>query len=142
MYERASRFLCWSLGIAVVVSVVHYTDNYVNYDAYPVPDANSGVPAPSATVVGLSWFVFTLFGGFAIALWRRAAILSSAFALAVYSLSGLVGLGHYAVPGVTDMAWWRQAHVILDISCGLVLFGFAAWATLRHRELHAEGRNS
>jgi hypothetical protein len=41
--------------------------------------------------------------------------------LALYSGSGLVGIGHYAVPGALDMPWWRQAHVVADIGCGLAI---------------------
>ncbi|MQM24719.1 hypothetical protein [Glycomyces albidus] len=141
MYERAGRFLYWTLAIAVAVSIVHYADNYANYDAYPVPHAHSRIPAPSATAIGVSWFVFTAFGALAILLWRRRAIVWSAVALGVYSLSGLVGLAHYTVPGATDMAWWRQTHVIADVICGLALAAFAVWAALRHRELGRTAAN-
>ncbi|RRS01360.1 hypothetical protein [Glycomyces terrestris] len=119
----------------MAVSVVHYIDNYANYDDYPVPHAHSRFPVPSATVVGVSWFVFTAFGAAAVLLWRRRAIAWSAAALGVYSLSGLVGIVHYLMPGATDMAWWRQTHVILDIACGLALLAFAVWAGVRHGEL-------
>jgi hypothetical protein len=26
------------------------------------------------------------------------------------------------------MPWWRQAHVCLDIACGLAIFAFVLWA--------------
>lgn len=54
------------------------------------------------------------------ALLRRGAS-SLAVALALYSGSGLGGLGHYTVPGALDMPWWRQAHVVADIACGLAI---------------------
>jgi hypothetical protein len=47
--------------VAFLVSVVHYVDNYVNYDDYPQGGIGP-VPAPSATLVGLGWFVFTAAG--------------------------------------------------------------------------------
>src|SRR4051812_16024030 len=46
------------LGVAIAVSVVHYTDNFVNYDDYPQPTSG---PAPSAGLVLGSWFLFTAF---------------------------------------------------------------------------------
>ncbi|TNM36334.1 hypothetical protein FHP29_19450 [Nocardioides albidus] len=127
-YLRATRVLCWLLVVAVLVSVVHYVDNYVNYDDYPVPGPDAAVPAPSATLVAVGWFVFTAFGAVGLLLWFRRHITSAAIALTGYSLSGLVGIAHYTVPGAADMVWWRQAHVLADIACGVAVFGFALWA--------------
>ncbi len=137
-YERASRVLWLLLGIAVAVSVVHYTDNYVNYDDYPAVPDNNPVPAPSKAVVGGAWFVFTALGALAVVLWQRRRIAAAAWALAGYSVSGLVGFGHYTAPGAFDMVWWRQAHVVVDILCGLAVIGFAVWAARNAPRLAAE----
>lgn len=53
--------------------------------------------------------------------------------LAVYSLSGLVGLGHYRAPGISELAWWRHAHIWVDIVCGAAVLAFAGWSVHRHR---------
>ena len=127
---RPTRALLWLLGVAFVVSVVHYTDNYFNYDDYPQPGPGE-LPAPSATVIGVAWFVFTASGILALWLWFRGRITGAALALAGYSGSGLVGFGHYAVEGATDMVWWRQTHVVVDILCGVAILGFATWAALK-----------
>ena len=133
---RATRLLCWLLGFACVVSVVHYVDNYVNYDDYPQGGIGP-VPAPSAAVVGLSWFVFTASGVAGLLLWLRGRVTAASFFLTGYSVSGLIGFGHYAVPGATSMVWWRQAHVVTDICCGIAVFGFALWAARHARGLSA-----
>ncbi len=125
--DRATRTLLALLAVAFVVSVVHYTDNYVNYADYPQPGSDDP-PAPSRTLVGLGWFLFTAFGVLGLWLWFRGRTTAAAFALTGYALSGLVGLGHYTVPGATDMVWWRQGHVVLDIACGVAILGFAVWA--------------
>lgn len=122
--------LWWLLGVAFVVSVVHYTDNYANYDDYPQPGPGD-LPAPSATVVALGWFVFTAFGVLGVWLWLRGRITAAAVALTAYSVSGLIGFGHYTTPGATDMVWWRQTHVVADIVCGIAIFGFAVWAAAK-----------
>lgn len=127
-YLRATRTLCWLLGVAVLVSVVHYVDNYANYGDYPQPGPDAALPAPSAEVVAAAWFVFTASGALGLVLWLRRRITSAAVALTGYSLSGLVGIAHYTVPGATDMAWWRQAHVVVDIACGVAILVFALWA--------------
>lgn len=124
---RATRVLLGLLGLAFVVSVVHYADNYFNYADYPQPGPDD-LPAPSDTVIGAAWFVFTASGLLGLWWWFRGRIVPAAFALVGYSVSGLVGIGHYTVPGATDMPWWRQAHVALDIACGIAIVAFAVWA--------------
>jgi len=118
--------------VGVAVSVVHYVDNYLNYDAFPQPDAG---PVPSRSLVGVSWFVFTAVAALAIWTHRRRADVPAAVCLAVYSLSGLIGLGHYTVPGATEMVWWRQAHVVADIVLGaaLLVLAFAVWRSRGRR---------
>jgi NO-binding membrane sensor protein with MHYT domain len=128
--SRPTRVLLGLLGLAFAVSVVHYTDNYVNYDDYPQPGPDD-LPAPSATVIGAAWFVFTAFGVLALRLWFRGRNTGAAIALTGYSVSGLIGLGHYAVPGATGMVWWRQTHVVADILCGVAILGFALWVVAR-----------
>jgi hypothetical protein len=108
--------------VAVAVSVVHYTDNYVNYGAYPQSESS---PEPARWLVGVSWFVFTAVAALALRSHRRGAHALAAVSLGVYSLSGLIGLGHYTVPGATEMVWWRQAHVLADIVLGAVVLVLA-----------------
>jgi len=122
------------LSVAFVVSVIHYIDNTVNYADYPQAEPGSGLPNPSVQVVGGAWFFFTAFGALGLWLFARGRVTAAAVAIAVYSGSGLVGFGHYAVPGATDMVWWRQAHVIADIICGLLLFAFALWSVVALRD--------
>jgi hypothetical protein len=118
------------LAVAIGISIVHYVDNTLNYDAYPQPTSG---PAPSQLVVGLSWFAFTAFAMAAYVLLRRGRTTAAAICLALYSGSGLVGLGHYTVPGATDMPWWRQAHIVADITCGVALLTCALWLARRSR---------
>ncbi len=133
---RATRLMLVLLGVAFAVSVVHYTDNYVNYDDYPQPGPGD-LPAPSATVVGLAWFAFTASGVLGVWLWFRDRITGAAVALTGYSVSGLIGFGHYALPGATDMVWWRQTHVVVDIVCGIATLAFALWSARHAAELRA-----
>ncbi len=122
------RLLKGLLAVAVLVSIVHYVDNFANYADYPQPTSG---PAPSRGLIGVSWFVFTAFGAAGLLLFARRRIAAAVACLAVYSGSGLVGIGHYTVPGATSMPWWRQLHVIADIACGVAIFAFAIWAVRR-----------
>jgi hypothetical protein len=31
------------------------------------------------------------------------------------------------------MPWWRQAHVLADILCGVLTLGFAIWSVVKLR---------
>ena len=117
-------------AVAVVVSVVHYTDNYVNYGDYPEPRS---APNPSRALVLWAWFAFTATGLAGYLLFQRAPSTLALVLLAAYSGSGLVGIGHYLVPEATSMPWWRQAHVCLDIASGVAMFSFAIWAARARR---------
>lgn len=138
-HQRAVRVLGGILAVAVVVSIVHYTDNYVNYDDYPQATT---VPNPSAGLVLGAWFGFTAAGLAGYLLFRRGPSNLALILLAAYAGSGLIGIGHYLVEGATSMPWWRQAHVALDIACGIAVVWFAVWATRArtHGAVPAESR--
>jgi hypothetical protein len=129
-HRRAVRILSVILALAVVVSIVHYTDNYLNYDDYPQPRS---APNPSAPVVLAAWFAFTAAGLAGYLLFRRGPSALALVLLAAYSGSGLVGIGHYLVPEASSMPWWRQVHVGLDIACGIAVFSFVVWAARARR---------
>lgn len=135
VFARATRVLLSLLGIAFVVSVIHYIDNVINYADYPLP-ASDALLAPSERVIAVAWFVFTAAGLLGLWAWFRHRILTAALGLTAYSVSGLIGIGHYTVPGATDMVWWRQTHVMVDILCGVAVLGFALWAALNRQQLN------
>ena len=128
LHRRALSILTWIFFLAVAVSVVHYTDNYVNYEAFPQSEA---APNPSKTVVLGAWFAFTAFGLAGYLLFRRRRYPAALVCLGVYSGSGLVGVGHYLTEGMTEAVWWRQAHVVADIALGVSVVAFCLWAARR-----------
>lgn len=138
LYERGWRVLSVLFPLAVAVSVVHYTDNFLAYDRYP---QSEDLPDPSAGLVLVSWFAFTAFGLAGYLAYRRKQIRVASVCLAVYAGSGLVGIGHYLVPGVWDLAWWRHLHISFDILCGIAVFAFAVWSARRLASPGAAGAN-
>jgi hypothetical protein len=133
MPQRGRSTLFVLLTVAVAVSVVHYTDNYVNYADYPQADEGSAAALVTRSVVLVSWFVFTAFGFAGVWLFVRGRIVPAAACMTAYSVSGLIGVGHYLVPGATDMVWWRQTHVAVDIVCGVLVLAFALWSVVALR---------
>ena len=81
---------------AVASSIVHYTDNYLAFDRFP----NDG-PGPDVTAdsIWIAWVVLTAFGVAGYVLYRRGQVRRGSALLAVYSISGLIGLGHYTASG-------------------------------------------
>lgn len=114
----------------MAVSIVHYADNYFNYDAYPHSPTAAEASAP---LIPIAWVVFTVAGVTGYLRFRRKADGVAILLLAFYAGSGLIGIGHYTVPGALDMPWWRQAHVIADIlSGGAILLCAVVLATRGH----------
>lgn len=124
-HERATKFLTILLATAVAVSVVHYADNVFHYEDFP---QDGSLPDPSQGLVAASWFAFTLAGLAGYVLFRREPSTLALALLAFYSGSGLVGFGHYTVPGAIDMPALRQAHIVADILLGLAMISFVFWA--------------
>ena len=116
---------------AVAVSIVHYTDNYLAFDRFP----NDG-PGPEVTAdsIWIAWLVLTAVGVAGYVLYRRGQIRGGSALLAVYSISGLIGLGHYTAPGTSELAWWRHVHIWVDILCGVAVLGFAVWSVTQTRQ--------
>jgi hypothetical protein len=129
-HARAVRILTVIFAVAVAVSIVHYVDNTVNYSDFP--QSSSG-PNPSKTVIVGAWFIFTGAGLAGYLMFRRAPSTLALFLRAFHSGSGLVGIGHYTVPGAFDMPAARQAHVIADILCGVAMITFVLWAAQTRR---------
>lgn len=126
-HRKAVRVLSWVFAAGVLVSIVHYGDNYLNYVDYPQPAG--GLNPPPNAILG-AWILLTTAGVAGYLLFRRAPSNLAVALVAVYSGSGVVGIAHYLVPGAISMPWWRQAHVAADIACGLALLSFAVWAVL------------
>ena len=111
--------------VAVASSIVHYTDNYLAFDRFP--DGGPG-PQITADTIWIAWVVFTAFGVAGYLAYRRGRIRAGAALFGVYSLSGLIGLGHYTAPGMSELAWWRHLHIWVDIACGAAVLAFAFWS--------------
>ena len=124
----ANRMVTFVFVAAVAVSIVHYADNYLNYEDYPLSDE---LPNPSQDLVGLSWFLFTAVGVSGYLLFLRGRNTLACFCLGIYAGSGLVGIGHYAAGGMTDAAWWRQTHIVADIALGIAMAALAVYFAFR-----------
>ncbi len=134
--ERALKLLNVVFLAALLSSIVHYTDNYLAFDRFPQSDSG---PRITKDMVWIAWIVFTTAGVAGYVLYRRGRILLASGLLAFYSISGLIGIGHYTAGGTSALEWWRHAHIGFDFAAGLAMFAFAVWSarTFRRRQTAA-----
>lgn len=125
--DRHTKLLLGLLVAGLLISIVHYIDNVANYASYPQPGPGDP-PAPSEGLIAFGWFFFTALGLVGLMHWLKGHNRTAAFFFTGYSVSGLIGFGHYTAPGAFDMIWWRQTHVVADIVCGIAIFAFSVWA--------------
>ena len=121
-----TRLLQTLLVTAVLVSIVHYVDNVVRFEDY----APAGAGLVTAPLVAASWFVLTGFGLWGYLSYRRGRYRSAAVGLAVYSVSGLVGVVHYREVSPSDFDPLQNTFVSLDIVLGAAILATAcrlAW---------------
>ena len=116
------------VGAAVVVSLVHYTDNYLAFDTYPQDGA---VVEIARDLVWISWLIFAGFAFAAWRLWERGSIRASCMCLAVFSVSGLIGPGHYTAGGMSELAAWRHVFIWVEFALAAAILAFAFRTALR-----------
>ena len=101
---------------AIVSSVIHYTDNYVNLEDYPQPHWINHAVIPSA------WALFTAFGIAGYLLYRRGRLVPAGLCLLVYSYTGLSSLGHYRFGPLSDFTPKMHIGILLDGVTGAAVF--------------------
>ncbi|GAA5029288.1 hypothetical protein [Actinopolymorpha pittospori] len=130
--DSSARTAGWVLHVilltAFVVSVVHYTDNYVRFDRYAL-NPDSPIQEPILIVVG--WLLFTAFGVAGYVAYRRQRWWPAVALTALYSVSGLVSLVHYtdAAPSAFDGA--QNTLIVADVVAGVAVVGLALWLMFR-----------
>jgi hypothetical protein len=128
---RGARLLTVLLCLAIPLSLIHYTDNYVSFDLYPAGEL-AGIEVTRDSI-WISWLLFTAGGLLGWWLYVRGQVLAACAALAFYSISGLISIGHYAEPGMSELAWWRHVSIWIDITLGTAILLFTFWAAFRLR---------
>lgn len=113
------------LAASIVSTAIHYADNYVQIDRYPQPAAISESMTRVAIVV--FWPLLTAVGLLGYRLFTRGRYWPARGCLLVYSLTGLVTLGHF-LNGVPDVPWYWFTTLFTDAAAGLALWIFAGWS--------------
>ena len=119
------------LVLGIVESFVHYLDNTVHYSDYTGPNP----PAPSSWIaqwmIPVSWFLFTAVAVVGYRRFRDGHFSQAAAYLAIYSVSGLISIGHYQAISFGDLSVFQNTFVFLDITIGAAVLAFAIWTARR-----------
>jgi hypothetical protein len=115
------------LTVAVAESFVHYLDNTLRYRDYTGPNPPAVSSWIARWMIPVSWVLFTAIAVIAYRRFRQGRWSHAAAWLAVYSLSGLVSIGHYAGISVSDLSVFQNVFVFADIAAGVAVLAFAVW---------------
>jgi hypothetical protein len=103
---------------ALLLSVVHYIDNTLRYDDY-TGGKDSFV---TQAMIPLSWVLFTAAGVTGYRLLKQGNRSLGGALLAVFSVSGLIGILHYTTVSPDEFSGFQNTFIGLDFLAGLAVF--------------------
>lgn len=127
---RATRVLQVILGVAIVASAVHYTDNVARWDDYLPADGDPTLAFITRPLVAVSWFAFTALGIAGYRAFRNRRWPLAAALVGAYSASGLISLGHFIDVSPADYDAFQNVTIVIDIVLGSAALAFAVWLAL------------
>jgi len=118
------------LGTAIAVSFVHYLDDTLRYTDYTGPNPPAVTAWIAAWMLPVAWVLFTAAGLLGYRRFRQRQWTQAAICLGVYSISGLISLGHYLGISIEDLSVFQNTFVFADIALGAALLAFAVWTAV------------
>ena len=128
---RPIRVLQVLLGVAIVESFVHYTDNTLRYDDYTVEDPSILGGLVKQWVIPISWALFTIAAVVGYRHYRAGRWPQAAAWIGAYSASGLISLLHYTDISLSDLSAFQNTFVFADVALGALVLAFAVWTAVR-----------
>ena len=124
-----------TVGIVVAATIVltafHFTDNIVNVDDYPRPDALSGTTIQVAGLI--FWPLFAAFGVIGYRLYRSGRLPLAHVYLFAFSYLGLISLLHFTSAPPDELTTRGLISVVIDGVAGLAVLGVTLWSVLARR---------
>ena len=125
--RRHVRALRRVLLASVVLTTIHYTDNYLYFDEYPQP------ASLRPWQVYTAWILLVAVGAAGYALYRRGQTAAAYVCLVVYSYTGLSSLGHYLYGSLDEFSAKQHAFILVDGFTGAAVIAFVVWSALTRR---------
>ena len=125
--DHRARLLQVLLVVAVLESLVHYTDNTLRYDDYTVDDPSLLGGLVKQWVIPVSWLLFTAAAVLGYRRFRQGRFAEAAAWLGAYSVSGWISVLHYTDISPSDLSAFQNTFVFADVALGLLVLAFALW---------------
>jgi hypothetical protein len=113
------------LAFSILSTAIHYTHNFVAVSRYPGPHGSFDTVVRVAIVV--AWPLLTAIGLLGYRRYREGRYREAHISLAVYSLTGLATLGHFAY-GNPHIPAFFYATLFTDALGGLAVLAFTLWS--------------
>jgi hypothetical protein len=123
--QKALTLLKAILAVSMLSTAIHYTDNFVQVNRYPGPGGSFYTVVRVAIVI--SWPLLTAIGLIGYRRYRERRYQEARVCLCVYSLTGLVTLGHFAY-GNPKIPAFFYATLFTDALAGLAVLAFVLWS--------------
>lgn len=115
------------LAAGILSTAIHYTHNFVAVNRYPGPGGSFYTVVRVAIVV--AWPLLSAIGLIGYRRYREGRFVEARVCLAVYSLTGLATLGHFAY-GNPKIPAFFYATLFTDTLTGLAVLAFASVSAL------------
>jgi hypothetical protein len=123
--RQALTLLKAILAAGILSTAVHYTHNFIAVSRYPGPGGNFYTVVRVAIVI--AWPLLTAIGLLGYRRYRERRYGEARVCLVVYSLTGLVTMGHFAY-GNPHIPAFFYATLFTDTLTGLAVLGFVLWS--------------
>lgn len=134
--QKNQTLLLALLIVNAISTILHYTDNFVNYDKYPQP---TWITPDS---IYLAWSVLTIFGVIGYLLYVKDIFLAAYACLGIYSLTGISSPGHYFYSAQHVFSGKMHLLIWMDAIAGIFLLLFILRSALILKEWHQERKVS
>ncbi len=127
MHPSRTHARYWLLAILVLnvlSTAIHYFDNYVSFERYPMP------VWITQDAVWKSWLVLTAIGGIGYWFYWQRQFLLAYLGLVIYSATGASTLGHYFYAPLSHFSAQMNAMIWSDGIVGFLLVAFLLWSIL------------
>ena len=112
---------------SIVLTLFHFTDNFIAIDTYPQPGWVTRV------VVVVSWPLLTSFGVAGYLLYRQGRLEVAHACLLVYSYTGLSSLGHFLSGSPDEFTTRGLISIFTDGVAGSAVLVVTLWSIVAHR---------
>ena len=120
------------LGVNLLATILHYTDNFFFFDRYPAP------VWMQPHHVYTAWLVLAPFALVGYMLYTKRVFWAAYLCLGIFSLASIGGVGHYFFGAIATFSAKMHALIWFEELTGYALIGFSIWSGVILKEWRQE----